>query len=265
MDIIHNILLGLLQGLTEFLPVSSSGHLYLAQVWLDIEPSLSLEIFFHAASLAAVLVYFRKKIWKIVQKTFSIVMGKLLLGPPLKKGENVSDGVLGLKLLAATILTVPTALLVESKLDTILSLDLVATTLIVTGGLILISEKLRPQKERTFTWPIALFLGLVQGMAVLPGISRSGLTIAFLILLGLNRKKSAEISFLLSIPTILGALVFALKDDTVSVGLEEGIGFLVCIGSSILAIIWMMKLIQKRWIWFAPYCVLLGLGLYIWG
>lgn len=245
MNIFDAVVLGAVQGVTEFLPVSSSGHLWLLQQFFETN-SLTFDIFLHAGSLLAVIAFFHKKIWAILRGMFC--------------GER-----LGWQLVVATVCTVPLALGVEKFLLPELSVSLVAGTLLVTAGLIVAAEWGRPKIERKFTWPIAVALGLVQGMAVLPGISRSGLTIAFLILLGLPRRQSAELSFLLSIPTILGALVFAFWDNSNDLGVFSDpvswIGFAVSALAALAAIAWMMKLIQKNWIWFAPYCAVLAVGL----
>ncbi|MDH3324296.1 MAG: undecaprenyl-diphosphate phosphatase [Candidatus Peregrinibacteria bacterium] len=249
MNIFEHIFLGVLQGFTEFLPVSSSGHLYLAQKFLGFVPDLTLEIFFHAGSLVAVVVFFKEDVWRIFKSTCSLDC--------LKK----KDGVLGVKLLLATILTVPVALLLESKFELVLNVKLVAAMLLITGIMILIAEKFRPKIEKDLTWGIVIALGLVQGIAALPGISRSGITIAFLILVGVNRRKAAEYSFILSIPTILGAVVFAFNDASFDFSIGKVLGFVICVLASLVAIKWMIKLVEKHWIWFAPYCFLLGASL----
>lgn len=240
--------LGILQGLTEFLPVSSSGHLFLVQTWLGFEPSLALEIWFHVASLLAVLLVFRERIWKIFRGFFL----------------RNEDGVFGWKLGLATLMTVPVGLFMNTIFDQNLSLQLVGITLLATAGFIVIAEKFRTKKTADFSWMVAAFLGLVQGIAVLPGISRSGITIAFLILLGMNRKKSAEISFLLSIPTILGALIFSFSEKSADFfSVELFVGLVATFVASIVGMKWMIALVEKRWIWFAPYCAGLGILLLI--
>lgn len=242
MEFLHAAVLGAVQGLTEFLPISSSGHLWILGKFFGTQ-SLTLEVFLHAGSLVAVVVFFWKSIGRIVRGLF--------------QGDT-----LGWKLLLATIFTLPLALVMQRFFLPDLSLRLVAITLLITGALILAAEFFRPQKERAFSWRIAIVLGLVQGIAVLPGISRSGLTIAFLILLGLPRRQSAEISFLLSIPTILGALLFAITDNQNDVSLlllpESWLGFLISAVAAAAAIAWMLRLIRGRWIWFAPYCGVLA-------
>ncbi|MBT3349117.1 undecaprenyl-diphosphate phosphatase [bacterium] len=238
MEFFHAAVLGIVQGLTEFLPVSSSGHLWLLQDFWGAN-SQTFEVFLHAGSLVAVVVFFRKKIWEIFRGMF--------------RGDS-----LGWKLLAATVFTAPLAIFCQKFFLLELSVFLVSITLFVTAGLILAAEFFRPKLERTFSWNVAIALGIVQGISVLPGISRSGLTIAFLILLGVPRRQSAELSFLLSIPTILGALFFTMLDNqndfSVFLSPESWLGFFLSAVAAAAAIAWMMKLIQKNWIWFAPYC-----------
>lgn len=260
MTFFESLFLGFLQGFTEFVPISSSGHLYLSQVFLELEPSLVFEVFLHGASLLAVLFYFHKDIVKIIRALFS------------RTSFRSAEGILGWKLLFSTLCTIPVALFFKSFFEGLLDVALVAWMLIVTAFLILIAEKGRSfflkQKSggaSAFTWKIAFFLGIVQGLAAFPGISRSGITIAFLILLGISRKSSAQISFLLSIPTIAGALVLALGGMDFALGFNEWMGFGMCFGASLLAIFWMIRLIEKHWIWFAPYCFFLGAGLLLWG
>ncbi len=245
MEILHAVILGFVQGVTEFLPVSSSGHLWLLLEYWDIR-SLSLEVVLHAGSLLAVIGFFWKDIIRIVREMFR------------RGGDS-----LGWKLLVATLLTAPTGILMHNFFTGEMTTRLVGITLLITAGLIVAAEVFRPQKVREFTWKIAILLGLVQGLAVLPGISRSGLTIAFLILIGLPRKQAAENSFLLAIPTILGALFFSILDNNASETLiflqvTTWIGFAVSAVAAVGAIAWMLKLIEGKWIWFAPYCALLG-------
>lgn len=247
MEILHAILLGAVQGVTEFLPISSSGHLWLLLEYFGIH-SLSLEIVLHAGSLLAVIAFFWKEIIRIIREMFT------------RGGDS-----LGWKLVVATLLTAPTGILMHNFFMGDLTAKMVGITLLITAGLITAAEFFRPDKIRDFSWKLAIFLGLVQGMAVMPGISRSGLTIAFLILIGLPRKKAAEVSFLLAIPTILGALVFSAVDNrndmTIFSAPETWIGFIVSAIAAVAAIAWMMKLIEGKWVWFAPYCAVLGLYL----
>jgi undecaprenyl-diphosphatase len=247
------IVLGTLQGATEFLPISSSGHLYLAQYFYGFEPDLDLVIFLHLGSLLAVVCYFARLIFKLVTDFFSA-----------KKEAKISRN-FSLKILWATVLTIPGAVLIEPFFENFLSVKTVGITLFITGFLIFFAEFL-PKKSRKFSWGIATILGLVQSLTVIPGISRSGTTITALLSLGIERQKATEISFLLSIPTIFGAMVFALK-NTKTLEKFWSIEFLTAGGmafvTSLLAIIWMMRWGQKQWLFFGFYCVVLGTGLFL--
>lgn len=243
MNIYEHIFLGFLQGFTEFLPISSSGHLFLAQEFFGFVPDISLEIWLHGASLLAVILFFWKRILQIFSGIFSLN----------------ADGVLAGQLLLSTLITAGVGVPLHTYFETDLSLQFVGITLLCTAFFILVSERFRPQKPKKFSWTKAILLGVVQAIAVLPGISRSGITIAFLILTGVERKRSAEISFLLSIPTILGALVYASAEKSQEFFSSElfwgiGAGFV----ASLLAIKWMMKLVEGAWIWFALYCCIAG-------
>ncbi len=247
MNILEALILGAVQGIAEFLPVSSSGHLWVLQELLDVQ-SLTLDIFLHAGSLLAVIIFFWSDIVEIVKGMF--------------RRESY-----GWKLIVATLCTLPLALVMQRFFMPNMSFQLVGITLLITAGFILAAEWGRGEKKQNFTWWVAIALGLVQGISVLPGISRSGLTIAFLIFLGLPRKKSAQISFLLSIPTILGALLFAVVDNQNSISLlterTSWVGFFMSALAASVAIAWMMKLIEKNWIWFSLYCVLAGAALLV--
>ena len=265
---LHTIFLGLIQGLTEFLPVSSSGHLFLAEHFLELQHNISLEVYLHAASLLAVIIFFWSKIWNLVRdflQTIQTCHSQLLRGN-LKQYQQTfnqnPNAVLTLKLLTATLITVPVALLVKEFVLINLTLQTVAIALLVTGVMILVAEKFRSKTIHNFTWNNVVLLGLIQGIAVIPGISRSGVTIALLILLGIERKNSAEISFLLSIPTILAALVLIVFEQGFS-GFTSDVLFasIACFIASMFAIRWMMQLIQSKWIYFVPYCLVLGAGL----
>lgn len=281
MEIWQGLLLGFIQGATEFFPVSSSGHLYLAEIWLGLKPDINFSILLHAASLLAVMVVFRNDVLSLLKAGLNV---KALYKDGLK-----GDGRLAWQLIAATLCTVVVALVIEPYFESLLDLTWVAATLIITGVLIVIAERFRSAShprvgedllkasagdsclrrneagETEFTWTLAMVLGLVQGLAVVPGISRSGLTIAFLILVGLNRQLAVRVSFLLSIPTILGALVFMVKDQwgSFNFGVPALIGFSVSFIVALISILLMRNLVEKRWIWFAPYCVLLGMGILV--
>ncbi len=259
MNILESIIMGVVQGVTEFLPISSSGHTFLLDSYFGIKGGIELAILLHVASLLAVLIYFRKDISELLVGLWSATVERKLN----------KDADLALKLGVATVLTVPTALLTEKVLPFAdLTPHMVAYTLIITGLLILFSEYL-PKKARDLTWGVVVLLGLIQGLAVVPGISRSGLTIAFLVLVGIARRESARVSFLLAIPTILGAFILTIKDLPIgSVMLDSStfvstllLAFVASFASSIFSIKYMLKLIEGRWVIFAPYCFALAFAI----
>ena len=203
------------------------------------------------------MIYYRT-IWDILKGALTFV--------GIGKWGHKEAGVLGFKLLLATGFTVGVALLIEPYFTSILTLYVVGITLIITGLLIWGAERFRPKKERALSWKLAAMLGLVQGVAVIPGISRSGLTIAFLIYMGINRQESVRTSFLLSIPTIAGAGVFAWQKGGGEMLMTpvQWWGGVASFLTALFVIYGMKRLIESHWIWFAPYCVLLGGGILLW-
>lgn len=258
MDFIQAFFLGVVQGITEFLPVSSSGHLYLVQGWFGIEPNLALEGWLHLATLLAVLIFFWKDVWALVLGFGCFV---------LRKGtqEKRAQGVFAFKLGVATLCTVLLALVIEPFIHDALTFALVGATLVVTAFLIWGSEAFRPKKENLFSWKMVPLLGVVQAIAILPGISRSGITVALLVALGINRTESAKISFLLSIPTIAGAFVFLLLDPDYTMVFDWPwiLSGVVAFVAALAGIKWMMNWITTKWTWFAWYCLAVGVAVLV--
>ena len=256
MNLIESIIIGIIQGVTEFLPISSSGHIYLAEQFFGLVSKNNFTIWLHFASLLAVMIYFRQDIYQMAK-------GMLIVFFKTTDREIQKQKILGWQLVIATFITAPIAIKLDDYVARIISVKIIAVTLIFTGFLVFISDKFSPKKFRKFSWPLTVALGIVQGFSVVKGISRSGLTIAFLILIGIERRESAKISFLLSIPTILGALIFDFKDTgwEISISFIHMVGCMVCFVVALLTIKYMMKWIKKYWIWFAPYCILVGTGL----
>ena len=245
MTFFENIILGFIQGFTEFLPVSSSGHLWIFETLVfGQEANIALEAFLHFATLLAVIIFFRKKLWQLIANCFS------------SAGEKPKK-IFAWKLLLATTCTFPVALLLKPFVEFDLNQNIVAATLFLTGIFILISEYCSPKKQKYFSWNIAIVLGLIQGIAVIPGISRSGITIVFLLLAGIGRKRAVEISFLLSVPTILGAFVFLLPEINAA-GVQNfvplQIAGIVAFCAAIGAIWGMLRWVEKYWKYFSIWC-----------
>ncbi len=264
MNFFESIFLGVIQGATEFLPVSSSGHLLLAEKFLGLTPDLHFVIFTHVATLLAVCLVYWRDLWKMIEGFFATC--------GVKNCKHKEEGELAIKLLVATSMTVGVALLIEPYFETFLNLKVVAITLIFTGLMIIGAEKFKPTplnlplsretENVKFTWDKVLLLGLVQGLTIIPGISRSGTTIALLIWMGIERVQAVKISFLLSIPTIAGAGLFSYldqKDRGFEMSLAQMLGCLAAFVIAVMMIFWMEKLIKKHWILFAPYCIGLGI------
>lgn len=209
MNLIQAILMGIVQGLSEFLPISSSAHLvftsnfYKVFKGIEIAEQSSQEVFFdimlHLGTLIAVLIFFRKDIWVILQAMWNAL-----------KTRNFSDlnARVGFFILLGTFVTVLIAYPLHEVAEALIYLPfVVGLLLIITGGVLFLSEylsKKAPQKSEV-DLKTAILMSIAQGLAALPGFSRSGLTIATGLFCGLDRTSAARFSFLLSIPIILGA------------------------------------------------------------
>ena len=251
--------LGLLQGLTEFLPVSSSGHLVILQAWLPgfREPGVLFHATVHLATLGAVLVYFRRDV---------TALGQATVRP--SRADPATVRLLWLVIIG----TVPTALIgffLKELLESLFtSVPTAASMLLVTGGLLLATDR---AGERTggierLSLTQAIVIGVVQGAAIIPGISRSGATVAAGVFCGLERGLALRYSFLLSIPAILGAFVLQLAthglDGALAVNkLGYGLAFAAAFAVGYVSIGVLLKvLLSRRLTWFACYCWGLGLA-----
>lgn len=282
MTIIQGILLGILQGIAEFLPISSSGHLAVAQQLFGLsDVPLLFDIVLHLATLAAVILYFRKKIAKLFVILWQWLMHKTsaedgddtdILAGNTERGRRT--------IIAILVTTVVTGAIgvFTSKLIPDMSLKVTAGGFIVTAALLIISafiEKRRKAAQKTFSSASdmhkginvaqAALIGVMQGIGTFPGISRSGSTIAGALFGGLDRAAAGEYSFIVSIPAILGAFVLELKDlDKVG----TSIGAAPVIAGCAAAFAWgyisltvLMKIIKKgRLEWFAAYLIPLGIA-----
>ncbi len=252
MSVFDTIVLGIVQGLTEFLPISSSGHLVIGQALLGFnKPGLVLEVVLHLGTLVAILMYFRDKIKQNIVDIFQ------------KDMESIQ---LLIHIIIATIPAGVIGILFKDKFDSLFTVQTVGFTLLTTG-LVLLFTKNIGQKSKAITWRIALLVGIAQACAILPGISRSGITIATALFLGVTREESAEFSFLLAIPALLGAGILSIGDI---VGMTNQntmalfFGFIASVVSGYMVIGWLMSLISQRRFWiFSLYCIPLGLTI-IW-
>ena len=248
------LLLGIVQGLTEFLPVSSSGHLELAKALThaDVLPeeSLLFTIVLHAATALSTLVVFRRDI--------AVILTELLRFKPSPSLYFALYIVLSM---------VPAAfvgLFLEEVITVLFdqNIVLVGAMLLLTGGLLFLADRAKAS-EKDIDAKSALGIGLMQAVAILPGISRSGATIATAVLLGIDKEKAARFSFLMVIPLIFGSMAKSILDAS-SVQMEANIslliiGFAAAFVTGIVACKWMIALVKKAQLkYFSWYCFAVG-------
>lgn len=269
MELIKSIIMGILQGITEFLPVSSSGHLAIMHkiLKIDIENNLFFDTVLHLGTLMAVIFFYRKDICKITKAFFGVFKNyekKLNLKENFYKDK---DSKMGILIITASIPTAVIGLLLKDSVEKISEkIEIVGIFLIITAVLLVFYELKKDSKKdiEKFTIFDSIIIGIVQGLAVFPGISRSGSTIATGKMLGFKKETAANYSFLISIPAILGAFLLQLKDLFKS-DIELNI-LIFCIGfiSSFIAgylslkfLIWLIKKANLKF--FAGYCFIIGI------
>ncbi len=256
MSIIQSILIGIIQGLTEFLPVSSSGHLVLSQHFLGIQHSSDVvyEVFLHLGTILAVLVYFRKTLWDL---TLSLVHWKGSISDNVHRHNRL----IIVYLIVATAVTAGIYKLFGDSIESLFAYPVfVSVMLIITGLIVFLSDLVKDSGIPAFSMGLrrSVLIGLAQGFAMIPGISRSGSTISVSLASGIKRRDAAHFSFLLSIPAIIGANLVHLASLK---GLDGGMlvnylaGFVAAYVSGYLVIAVLIALIQNSKLkYFAYYC-----------
>ncbi|MDR2898369.1 MAG: undecaprenyl-diphosphate phosphatase [Spirochaetaceae bacterium] len=257
MTIIQSILLGLLQGVAEFLPISSSGHLAVAQSLFGLtEVPLLFDVFLHLATLCSVILFFRKTIANLF-----CVLGRFLIRK--SREEDAPSLRLILAILIGTLITGVFGVVLSDAVPS-LPLKVIGAFFILTGLLLIFSSRYEPKKTVEPGLLQGVITGFAQGIGVLPGISRSGITISAALLAGIDRKTAGEFSFLLSLPAILGAFLLELKDigglmDTVPVAALV-VGCVTAFVAGLLSLRFLMTLIQRGKLgWFACYLIPAGI------
>jgi undecaprenyl-diphosphatase len=268
MEPLQAIILGIVQGLTEFLPVSSSGHLVIFQHLFGLkEPELFFDICVHLGTLLAVILVFRSEIKELMQSLGHLV--RLIFVKDAHFEHLFKDSQFKM-LLLVFFGFFPTALLGvvfhEIGQQVFSSVLVVGLMLLITGGLLWQTRRVKQDGGglESFSIRTALIIGLVQGLAIMPGISRSGSTIALGLFLGLNRELSARYSFMLAIPAILGAGILSLHgliaDPNVDVTIAligAGVSFIV----GYFALVSLLRMVKKAKLYlFAPYCWAVGIA-----
>lgn len=245
------LILSVVQGLTEFLPVSSSGHLVIFQKFFGLKPPVLFDVLLHVGTLGAIVFYFRRE------------LAQILSGLAQKKKESVNTLML---ILIGTIPAVIVGILFQKQVElTFDSLKIVGMAFLITA-VFLFSTKLRKNQNRQFNqlkWQDAIFVGIFQGLAILPGISRSGSTIVSGFWRGLSRETAFIFSFYLAIPAILGALVLKSSDLLIYSQTELIQGLIGMIIAGIIGF-FALRILEKtlkstRFFWFGIYCLVLGI------
>ncbi len=282
MNILKAILMGVIQGLTEFLPVSSSGHLGLIKGLFggDLGESILFDVLLHVATLISIVAVFYKDVFKLVTEFGGMCkdifhnfadFGKSITGTSSAKYVRIISNPHRKFVLLLIISTIPTGIIGVFMKDVVeyTSSNLLVTgiCLICTGLVLMLSDFLAEGDKKlkeTSNWD-AFAIGTAQGVATLPGLSRSGLTIVAGLLCGLDRKFAAKYSFIMSIPAVLGALVLELFDlgsEAVTAG-DVGcyiVGMLFAAVIGFFALSFIMKIIVSRYFkYFAYYCAFIGL------
>ncbi len=267
MNTVEAIVLGIVQGLTEFLPVSSSGHLVLFQNLFGLkEPELLFDICLHMGTLAAVIIVFYREILDILKALFQLPGRMKTAGGFKRLCETDASIRMALLIVVGSIPTALIGLLFKEITDQLFgSVAIVGCMLLVTGTILWLTRNIgtegRPIRQTTLT--NALIIGIVQGVAILPGISRSGATISTALFLGVDRKVAGRYSFLLSIPAIVGALVLGLDTPELHSAIPMGTIIAGSVVASLvgwLALVILLRVVDRGQLHrFAPYCWLVGI------
>ncbi len=255
MEIIDAIILGIVQGLTEFLPVSSSGHLELGKAILGDasipEDSLLFTVVLHFATALSTIVVFRADVYELLKGLFQFKWNE--------------ESQFSLKIIVSMIPAAFLGLFFEDQMEGFFSGNvlLVGYMLIITALLLYLADKAKVT-EKKVTFLNAFIIGVSQAIAILPGISRSGATISTSVLLGIDKSKAARFSFLMVVPLILGKMAKDILGGEIDYQGEQivpmTVGFIAAFLAGLFACTWMIKLVRKSKLrYFAIYCFVVGL------
>ena len=251
------IILGIIQGLTEFLPISSSGHLEIATFILEHfgseglpDENILMTVVLHAATALSTLFIFRCEVAQVFKGLLQF-----------KWNEEFR---FSLKIIISMFPAALVGILFDKQIDTLFDgrILLVGSMLIVTGLLLFVADKAKKtEKETSFVH--ALVIGLAQAIAIIPGISRSGATISTSVILGIDREKAARFSFLMVVPLIFGKMADDILGGSISTDMATllplSIGFIISFLTGLIACKWMIQLVKKSQLkYFAYYCFVVG-------
>ncbi len=254
-DFLDAIILGIIQGLTEFLPVSSSGHIELTQAILGYDvgdKEAQLSVVLHAATALSTIVIFRKDIIEILKGLFQF--------------KNNEEFQFSLKIIISMIPAAFVGLVFDDAIEALFDANilLVGTMLLLTGILLFLADRAK-DTDKKVGYGHAIIIGIAQMIAILPGISRSGATISTSVLLGIDRGRAARFSFLMVVPLILGKMAKDLMDQGFDFTTDMIIGFFAAFFTGMIACLWMIALVKKsKLTYFAIYCFIVGILAVAW-
>nr|WP_321406536.1 undecaprenyl-diphosphate phosphatase [uncultured Carboxylicivirga sp.] len=255
MGILEGLILGIIQGLTEFLPVSSSGHLEIVKALFGsnaiAEESMFMTVMLHGATALSTIVVFRKEIGEILGGLFQFKWN--------------DQTIFSLKIIISMIPAAFVGVVFADQLETLFDsqIVLVGFMLLLTAALLFLADKAKTT-EKGVSYSNAIVIGIAQAIAILPGISRSGATISTSVLLGIDRTRATRFSFLMVVPLILGKMAKDLLSSEFTIVGESAmpviVGFIAAFITGLLACTWMIKLVRKsKLTYFSVYCAIVGM------
>ena len=258
LELFKAIILGIVQGLTEFLPVSSSGHLVIGSELLNFqEQGVVFDICLHLGTLVSVIIVFRKELLAMIKAPFQFFAGN-------SEKEVRHFLFWDLYVIVATLPAVFVGLFLKDSIDVLFGSTFIAYCMLTVTGSIMVIAQYVPERGRSLNWWRSVLVGCAQALAIMPGLSRSGSTIFTGMLLGIPRETIARFSFIMSIPAILGAAVLQMgglieNPPTADAAVNLAAGMIVSAVAGYLAIKLLLDVIRKnRLQWFGYYCLVLA-------
>jgi undecaprenyl-diphosphatase len=257
MDLLQSIILGLIQGTTEWLPISSTGHLRVAEHFFGLTVPLLFDVLLHFGTLLVTFIYFRSAIKNVLVSLWH-------------RDLRSEDGKLILPIIVGSIPTAVIAVLIGDQLDAYFSSLLWLGVWFIVSGALLLASRFTTERTDKISVPAALLVGAMQGLAIIPSVSRSGFTIATMLLLGVKKEVAFQFSFLLSIPAVVGALGLTFYQEHSSLfvagitNLEVFAALAVAVAISFLALKLLEKsLAAKKFYLFSIYCFVIGTAMLV--
>lgn len=251
MDVFQALILGIVQGITEWLPISSSGHLVLFQEYFNMQASVAFDVLLHVATLIVIFIVF----WKDITAIFNSLIN-------IRWDDNTK---LFLFIILASIPTAIIGLVFQDWLKGLFTnLFLLGVFFIINGIILFLTKYAKEKQGRKLNWLDSILMGIAQGASIIPSISRSGATVSTGLFLGLKKEKLITFSFLIAIPAIIGAFVMESGSLSFENPLALVIGSLAALIVGYFSLKFIIKMIEKgKWHYFAYYCLLLGIMIII--